>query len=63
MSNPFIFAIKTDPEKFLSDLEPLELAAMAEGCVSVLEARAKRGDREAAPVLQGLYRALANIEI
>ncbi|NQU59256.1 MAG: hypothetical protein HQ513_18660 [Rhodospirillales bacterium] len=63
MTNPFIFAIKTDPQKFLSDLETSELSAVAEGCVSVLEARAKKGDREAAPVLQGLYRAVANIEI
>jgi hypothetical protein len=29
----------------------------------VLEGRAKKGDQDAAPVLQALYRAIANIEI
>ena len=63
MSNPFIIAIKTDPAKFLADLDTSELSAVAEGCVGVLEKRAKQGDREAAPALQVLYRAVANIEI
>jgi len=36
---------------------------VAEGCVSVLESRAKQGDREAPAILQALYRAVANIEI
>ncbi len=63
MTNPFIIAMQTDPAKFLADLDTVELRAVAEGCVSVLEARAKQGDPEAAPVLQALYRAVANIEI
>ena len=63
MTNPFIIAMKADPAKFLSDLDTSELRAVAEGCVSVLEQRAKKGDKEAAPVLQVLYRAVANIEI
>jgi hypothetical protein len=63
MTNPFIIAMQTDPAKFLSDLDTTELRAVAEGCVSVLEGRAKQGDKQAAPVLQALYRAVANIEI
>ncbi len=63
MTNPFIIAIQTDPAKFMSDLDTSELSAVAEGCISVLEVRARQGDKEAAPVLQALYRAIANIEI
>jgi hypothetical protein len=63
MSNPFIIAMQTDPAKFLSDLDTTELRAVAEGCVNVLEKRARQGDRESAPALQALYRAVANIEI
>jgi len=63
MTNPFIIAMQADPAKFLSQLDTLELKAVAEGCVSVLEARAKEGDRQAPPVLQALYRAVSNIEI
>ena len=63
MSNPFIIAMQADPAKFLSELDTVELKAVAEGCVSVLEARAKKGDQDAPPVLQALYRAVANIEI
>jgi len=63
MTNPFIIAMRTDPQKFLSDLDSSELQVVAEGCVAVLEGRAKQGDNEAAPVLQALYRAVANIEI
>ena len=55
--------MRTDPQKFLSDLDSSELQVVAEGCVAVLEGRAKQGDNEAAPVLQALYRAVANIEI
>ncbi|MHA1598760.1 MAG: hypothetical protein ACTSV1_08570 [Alphaproteobacteria bacterium] len=63
MSNPFIVAIKTDPGKFLSELDTSELKAVAEGCVEVLEARAKKGDSTAPGVLQSLYRSIANVEI
>jgi len=63
MSNPFIIAMQTDPAKFLSELDTSELRAVCEGCIQVLEDRAKKGDRDAAPALQALYRAVANIEI
>ena len=63
MSNPFIIAMQTDPEKFFSELDTSELRAVCEGCIQVLEDRAKKGDQDAAPVLQALYRAIANIEI
>lgn len=63
MNNPFIIAIKADPEKFLSALDTAELKAVAESCVRVLEGRARDGDAATAPALQALYRAIANIEI
>lgn len=63
MSNPFIVAIRTNPGQFLAELETSELKAVAESCVSTLEARAKKGDRSAPAALQALYRAVANIEI
>lgn len=63
MTNPFVIAIKTDPAKFLSQLDTTELKAVTEGCVKVLEERAREGDNAAAPALQSLYRAIANIEI
>ena len=63
MTNPFIIAIRQDPEKFLSALETDELKEVAEGCITVLEARAKAGDGSAPAKLQALYRAVANIEI
>jgi len=63
MTNPFVIAIKTDPAKFLSALDTPELKAVTEGCVKVLETRARDGDGAAAPALQSLYRAIANIEI
>ncbi|NQV46581.1 MAG: hypothetical protein HQ504_02245 [Rhodospirillaceae bacterium] len=63
MSNPFILAIKTDPGQFLGELDTSELKAVVEGCVEVLEKRAKKGESEAPAALQSLYRSVANIEI
>ena len=63
MSNPFVLAIKTDPGQFLGELDTAELKAVAEGCVQVLEKRAKKGDSEAPSALQSLYRSVANVEI
>lgn len=63
MSNPFIMAIRTNPDQFLAELETLELRAVAEACVGQLEKRAKGGDSTAPGALQALYRAVANIEI
>ena len=63
MNNPFVIAIKTDPEKFFSELDTPELKAVVEGCVKVLAERARDGDSAAAPALQSIYRAVANIEI
>lgn len=63
MSNPFILAIRTNPDQFLGELETPELRAIAEACVAQLETRAKAGDGSAPGALQALYRAVANIEI
>ena len=63
MTNPFILAIRADAKKFLGDLEVTELRAVAEGCVDVLEARAKAGETAAPGVLQALYRKLANVKV
>lgn len=63
MSNPFIMAIRSNPDQFLGELETSELKAITEACVAQLEKRAKAGDGAAPGVLQALYRALANVEI
>ncbi len=63
MSNPFIMAIRSNPEQFLAELDCAELRAVSEACVAQLEKRAKAGDRQAPGALQALYRAVANIEI
>ena len=63
MSNPFLLALKTNPDQFLAELETAELKALVEACVDRLAANAERGDGAAAPALQSLYRILANIEI
>ena len=63
MTNPFIIAIRQDPERFLSALDTDELKEVAEGCIMMLEAKAKAGDARAPAKLQALYRAVANIEI
>jgi len=63
MSNPFIMAIRTNPDQFLGELECAELRAITEACVAQLEKRAKAGDSTAPGALQALYRAISNIEI
>ena len=63
MSNPFIMALRTNPDQFLGELEVSELRAIAEACVEQLEKKAKMGDSTAPGALQAMYRALANIEI
>lgn len=63
MSNPFVLAIRTNPQQFLGELETHEIKAVVEACAGVLEARAKAGDRHAPSALQALYRQLANVEI
>lgn len=63
MSNPFIVAMKTNPQQFLGELDTLELRTVAEACVTQLEKRAQSGDGAAPGALQALYRAVANIEI
>ncbi|MEQ8319767.1 MAG: hypothetical protein RH946_05845 [Rhodospirillales bacterium] len=63
MSNPFIMAIRNNPDQFLGELETSEIKAITEACVAQLEARAKSGDGAAPGALQALYRALANVEI
>jgi hypothetical protein len=63
MSNPFIMAIRQNPDQFLGELETSELKAITEACVQQMEKRAKAGDGAAPGALQALYRALANVEI
>ena len=63
MSNPFVLALKTDPDQFLGELETAELKALVEACVERLARNAKDGDGAAPAALQSLYRLLANIEI
>ncbi|MBO6519010.1 MAG: hypothetical protein JJ900_13325 [Rhodospirillales bacterium] len=63
MNNPFIMAIRQNPQQFLGELETSEIKAVTEACVAQLEARAKAGDGAAPGALQALYRALANVEI
>jgi len=63
MSNPFIMAIRQNPDQFLGELETSELKAITEACVAQMEKRAKAGDGAAPGALQALYRALANVEI
>ena len=63
MSNPFIMALKTNPDQFLGELETQEIRAVVEACVETVEKRAKSGDRTAPSALQAMYRAIANVEI
>lgn len=63
MSNPFIIALRQNPEQFLGELDIQELKSVCEGCVEVLVERAKAGDPGAPGALQALYRAVANVEI
>ena len=63
MNNPFVLAIRTNPQQFLGELDTQEIRAVVETCAKVLEARAKAGDRDAPSALQSLYRHLANVEI
>lgn len=63
MTNPFIIAMRDNPDRFLNELDIAELRTVAEGCVAVLVRRAKAGDSKAPGALQALYRAIANVEI
>jgi hypothetical protein len=63
MSNPFILAMRNNPDQFLGELEVSELRVIAEACVEQLEKKAKMGDSAAPGALQAMYRAVANIEI
>ena len=63
MSNPFIMALKTNPDQFLGELDTLELRAVVEACIETVEKRAKAGDSAAPGALQAMYRVIANVEI
>ncbi|MCW8835188.1 MAG: hypothetical protein OQJ99_02325 [Rhodospirillales bacterium] len=63
MSNPIMFALKTDPAKLLGAMTTDELKELAGACVRLLERRGKEGDREAAPAMMSLIRALQEVEI
>jgi len=63
MSNPFIIGLKTNPQLFFNELDTVEVQAVAEACIRVLENRHKEGDSEAAGCLQNVYREVANIEL
>lgn len=63
MSNPFIMAIRNNPDQFLGEMESSEIRAITEACVEQLVKRAKAGDNTAPGALQAMYRAIANVEI
>ena len=63
MSNPFILALRNNPQQFMNELQTDELRAIVEASVEQLVARAKAGDSSAPGALQALYRAIANVEI
>ena len=42
MTNPFIIAMRDNPDRFLNELDIAELRTVAEGCVAVLVRRARR---------------------
>lgn len=63
MSNPFIIGLKTNPQLFFDELDTLEVQAIAQACLRVLESRHHNGDKEAAGCMQNVYRDVANIEL
>ncbi|MDV7339678.1 hypothetical protein RYZ26_08745 [Terasakiella sp. A23] len=63
MSNPFIIGLRTNPQLFFDELDTVEIQAIAQACVRVLENRHKDGDAEAAGCLQNVYREVGNIEL
>lgn len=63
MSNPFIIGLRTNPQLFFNELDTVEVQAVAQACIRVLENRHKEGDSEAAGCLQNVYREVANIEL
>jgi len=63
MSNPFIIGLKTNPQLFFNELDTMEVQAIAQACLRVLETRHNEGDIEAAGCLQNVYRDVANIEL
>ena len=62
MSNPFILAIRKNPDQFLGEMESSELRAITEACVEQLVKRAKSGDSTAPSALQAMYRSIANVQ-
>ncbi len=63
MNNPFLLALRTNPDQFLKGLQVSEIEALMVGCVGMLEKRAKSGDRKAALSLQVIYRQIGAVEI
>ncbi len=63
MSNPFIIGLKTNPQLFFNELDTVEVQAIAQACLRVLETRHQEGDPTAATSLQNVYRDVANIEL
>jgi hypothetical protein len=63
VTNPFIIGLKTNPQLFFDELDTVELQAVANACIRVLENRHHKGDEDAAGCLQSIYREVANIEL
>ncbi len=63
MTNPFVIAMRQNPEKFLSELGTRELEAVGQGIVAQLAARAQDNDPDASAILQRLYRIMGEVEI
>ncbi|SDH39661.1 hypothetical protein [Roseospirillum parvum] len=60
--SPFLFALKTDPDRFLGALGTAELRTLAGQCIDKLAARAMGGDTESAGALMILYRQIGEVE-
>ena len=63
MSNPFIIGLKTNPQQFFNELDTMEIQAVAQACIRILENRHHEGDATAAPGLQAIYRDVGEIEL
>lgn len=63
MNNPFLMALKANPEQFLANMQTKELETLAQSCVAKLEKNAKAGDWDASLALQAIYRVIGEVEI
>lgn len=60
--SPFLFALRTDPDRFLGSLGTAELETLAGQCIDRLAAKAMAGDTDSARALMALYRRIGAVE-